>query len=100
MSTVQQRVKKETRHNPGLHRTLVPVDMVTASGSGLDPDISLANAYAQLPRVAKARGISEARVRVLLDANRTGRSFGILGEPRINVLQINRALDASSVDRK
>jgi len=71
----------------------VPVDLVTASGSGLDPHISVAAADYQVARVAKARNMSIDDVRSIVAANTSGRTFGILGEPRVNVLTLNRALD-------
>lgn len=71
----------------------VPADAVTASGSGLDPDISVANAEIQIPRVAKARGLSEDHVRELVKENTSGRDLGLFGEPRVNVMTLNFALD-------
>lgn len=88
-------VAAAVRDNPGLSSGAVPVDMVTASGSGLDPDITLANAYAQIPRVVVARSLPPTAVRAMVDAQATGRQFGVLGEPRVNVLLLNIALDAA-----
>ncbi|HEY5468665.1 MAG TPA: potassium-transporting ATPase subunit KdpC [Coriobacteriia bacterium] len=95
VDSVAARVATAVAENPGLTSGTVPVDMVTASGSGLDPDITLANAYAQVARVASARGMSADAVRVLVDATATGRQFGLLGEPHVNVLALNIALDAA-----
>jgi len=79
----------------GAERGKIPSDMVTSSGSGLDPDISPATAAQQVARVARARGVSESAVRLLVANHTAGRQFGFFGEPRVNVLLLNLALDSS-----
>lgn len=78
----------------GAERGKIPADMVTASASGLDPHISPANAQLQVPRVARSRGLSEDSVRAILRDHTEGRQFGFLGEPRVNVVLLNLALDS------
>ena len=89
---IKEDVEKLKAENPS---TSVPIDLVTTSASGLDPDISPEGALFQVPRVAKARGMSEDKVRQLVTENTSGRLIGIFGEPRVNVLELNLALDAA-----
>jgi K+-transporting ATPase ATPase C chain len=90
IETVKQNVEAARRENPGRP---IPIDLVTASASGLDPHISPASAEFQVPRVAKARGMPEDSLRNLVREHTEGRQWGFLGEPRINVLELNLALD-------
>ena len=90
---VKEDVEKLKSENPN---AAVPIDLVTTSGSGLDPDISPEAALFQVPRVARARNMPEDRVRQLVTENTAGRLGGLLGEPRVNVLALNLALDATA----
>jgi K+-transporting ATPase ATPase C chain len=91
---VQQRIVALKKENPNAPPGPVPVDLVTSTGSGVDPDITVAGALYQVPRVAAERGLSQARVTQLVVQNETGRFLGIFGEPYVNVLDLNLALDA------
>jgi K+-transporting ATPase ATPase C chain len=93
IDAVKQRVADYREENGLSPRTKVPVDAVTASASGLDPHISIANARLQAPRVARVRRLPLARVNKLIDDHTDGRSLGFLGEPGVNVLELNIALD-------
>jgi K+-transporting ATPase ATPase C chain len=92
-ASVEERVAAYRQENGLAEDALVPVDAVTSSASGLDPQISIANALLQIPRVAAARGLSGDEVRTLVDEHTEGRLLGILGEPGVNVLELNLALD-------
>ncbi len=91
LDRVKSDVEKLHAENP---TAVIPVDLVTTSGSGLDPDISPAAAEYQIARVSHERGLSETEVRALVAKHTLGRQFGILGEPRVNVLELNLELDA------
>jgi K+-transporting ATPase ATPase C chain len=93
MDTVLRRITEYRAENGLAAATPVPADAVMASGSGLDPHISPENARIQAPRVSKARGLSEAVVRIQIEACTEGRTLGILGDPRVNVIRLNLALD-------
>ncbi len=95
LAAVRARVAALRAADPGA-RGSVPVDLVTASGSGLDPEISPAAAEYQVARVAQARGLSPDAVRAIVRRHTRGRTFGVLGERRVNVLELNLALDAGS----
>jgi K+-transporting ATPase ATPase C chain len=90
---IKERAKKLKCENPKME---IPVDLITSSGSGLDPHISPAAAKFQVPRVARERQMSEGKVKQLVQEHTEGRQFGILGEPRVNVLELNLALDEAS----
>lgn len=96
IATVGDRVAAYRAENGLADDTPVPADAVTTSGSGLDPHISIANARLQMRRVADERGLSVDRVEELVDANTDGRALGFLGQPGVNVLGLNLALDAAS----
>jgi potassium-transporting ATPase KdpC subunit len=93
LDAVKARIAALRAADPG-NSTPVPVDLVTASASGLDPDISLAAAQFQAARVARVRAVPPSRVQALIAAHTAGRLLGVLGEPRVNVLELNLALDA------
>jgi K+-transporting ATPase ATPase C chain len=92
--TLRARAEEALVREPGLAAGAIPADMIAASASGLDPDISPANALAQVPRVARARGMAARDLRALVLSSVRGRDLGFVGEPRVNVLELNLALDA------
>jgi potassium-transporting ATPase KdpC subunit len=99
-SAIKDRIAAYRSENGLTNNDSVPADAVTASGSGLDPHISERNAVLQTPRVAKARGISEDKVRESISQNTDDRDLGFLGEPGVNVVMLNRALDAQTKEKQ
>jgi potassium-transporting ATPase KdpC subunit len=89
---VNKRIQ-DLRAADSLNKRPIPVDLATSSSSGLDPHISIVAALYQLPRVARSRNMNERQLHLLIDQNTDGRTFGFLGEPRVNVLKLNLALD-------
>ena len=93
LATVKKRIAVLHQSNPDNQNALIPIDLITASGSGLDPEISLQAALYQIPRIAKERHVSEEEIQTLIYKLMKKRTFHLLGEPRINVLKLNMALD-------
>jgi K+-transporting ATPase ATPase C chain len=93
LKTVNDRIDTFMVHNPGIKKEVIPAEIVTASGSGLDPDISPASAYVQVKRIAAVRGLPEEQVKSLVDAQVEKPLLGILGPSKVNVLKLNVALD-------
>ena len=93
LKIVQERIDTFLAHNPGVQKDDIPAELVTASGSGLDPDLSPAAAEIQIPRIAKVRGIPEDHIKALVKEYTKGPLLGILGPSRVNVLQLNIALE-------
>jgi potassium-transporting ATPase KdpC subunit len=99
VSSIRERISRLRAADPKNASLPIPVDLVTASGSGLDPHISPAGALFQASRVARARALPEERIRALIDTHIERRTLGFLGEPRVNVLKLNLALDALAKSR-
>ncbi len=93
LDSVEHRINDFLKRNPGIKRVQIPADLVTASGSGIDPDISVQGALVQIPRVARARGLSEDQLKRLVDEHIGKPLFGLFGPERVNVLKLNLALD-------
>lgn len=94
LKTVQARIDTFLVHNPGIQKSSIPAELVTASGSGLDPDLSPQGAKIQVARIARVRGISAERLNSLVENQTEGPFLGIFGPAKVNVLQLNLALDA------
>lgn len=95
LKRTQESVEEWKKNNPDVPINKLPIDLITNSGSGLDPHISPASAKAQVPRISKLTGLSQAELDKLVDANTEGRDLGLFGEPRVNVLKLNLALQTS-----
>lgn len=93
LKIVQERIDTFLAHNPGVQKENIPAELVTSSGSGLDPDLSPAAAEIQIPRIAKVRGIPEDRIKTLVNEYTKGPLLSMLGPSRVNVLRLNIALD-------
>lgn len=89
LKRVEDSIEKLKKENPALKTKEIPLDLITNSGSGLDPEISIDAAMLQIPRISKATGISERKLKQLINQQKEGRSLGIFGEPRVNVLKLN-----------
>lgn len=100
LKEVKQRIDDYLDRNPGVRKEDIPIDLVTASGSGLDPDISIRGAKVQVIRIAKARGIDQAKVFAIIDKNTEYALLGMFGPTKVNVLKANMALDALKVPGK
>jgi K+-transporting ATPase ATPase C chain len=97
LDSITSRINTLLKYNPGIKKSDIPIDLVTASGSGIDPDISVQAAYIQIPRIASARGINQNELKKLVDEN-TGKPFlNLLGPVHVNVLKLNLALDKLAV---
>lgn len=94
LAEVQARIDTFLAHNPGIEKTQIPADLVTASGSGLDPDISIQAAQVQVPRIARIRGLSESDLLQLIENTKEGPFLGCMGPQKVSVLRLNIALDA------
>ncbi len=93
LSSVEQRIEDFMKKNPGVKREQIPSDIVTASGSGIDPDISMQGALVQIPRISKVRGVSQEKLINLVNQNIGKPLLGLFGPERVNVLKLNLALD-------
>lgn len=99
LKTVQERIDTFMVHNPGIEKSAIPAELVTASGSGLDPDLSPVGALIQVKRIAKVRGLQAERLTALVNEHTEGPLLGVFGPSKVNVLKLNIALDQASSQR-